>query len=69
MDKIIKNKLEKFQIYVKKVKNKKPFVYKFNNISLENGFELDYFSTTKKKLNLNVNFNYIRYSYFIRKRI
>ena len=48
MDKIIKNKLEKFQIYVKKVKNKKPFVYEFNNISLENGFELDYFSTTKK---------------------
>jgi len=51
MDKNIKNKLEKFQIYLKKVKKKKAFVYKFNNTTIENGFELDYFCSTKKKLN------------------
>jgi len=43
MDKILKNKLEKLKKYLKIVKKKKHFIYKFNNISLENGFELDYY--------------------------
>ena len=48
MDKNIKNKLEQFQSYLKLAKKKKLFIYKFNNLTLENGFELDYFSTKKK---------------------
>jgi len=43
MDKILKNKLEKLKKNLKIVKKKKHFIYKFNNISLENGFELDYY--------------------------
>lgn len=48
MDKNIKNKLEQFKSYLKLAKKKKLFIYKFNNLTLENGLELDYFSTKKK---------------------
>ena len=63
MDKNIKNKLEQFQSYLKLAKKKKLFIYKFNNLTLENGFELDYFSTK------NVNINYFRYPNFVGKGI
>ena len=68
MDKNIKNKLEQFKSYLKLAKKKKLFIYKFNNLTLENGFELDYFST-KKKISKNVNINYFRYPNFVGKGI
>jgi hypothetical protein len=49
MDKNIKNKLKKIQKILKIVRNKKHFIYKYNNISLENGFELDYYCIKKTK--------------------
>ena len=49
MDKHIKNKLEKLKKTFKIIKKKKHFIYKFNNISLESGFELDYYCIKKTK--------------------
>lgn len=49
MDKKLKKKLEKFRKNLKIVKKKKHFIYKFNNILLENGFELDYYCAKNAK--------------------
>jgi len=48
MDKQIKKKLEKLENFLKITKNKKKLIYNFNKLTIENGFELDYFVQKKK---------------------